>query len=527
MFSLQKKTIPIDLKNIEIFNLDSKVKAGLVIFSITCNIISGFSEYLGMAPFITDIVEVLYPSNARIIGQVFGVSLALFLEFLIVYLVGFLIYSIHARYLKIEVSNSIDKSFQKFKFWSAVVALIGLVGLSMTLSKKNVKYQIESTAIELPVSAADKYDDRQDRKEQAVKEQYNADKMALDKAYAENMSLIENEYNAKISAIQTTIETLERKSERSGLSYKTRILSNRKEIERMKEKQAKELKPIKARYDNDLRDLKSVRDSYISSYTSDITADKTAAVMREGKQLAALEKRNNWVAYVLTIISQFSVLGAVFSRAWICMSNATSGIKTKPLPLPESFSDNVLVELITLIVLFPSRHLQNLVRKGLERVPELRQLEEKGAILHLSSANDFKAEPSKFFSSNIAQNVPQNVAEMEQVERVKIAGFLASMQSKNVPSDIVPNVSRKAHRVTQNDNSDFTKKADISKAERNNDRNKEKHKAKQRKLIASYYKKYKKTHGKKPSYDTISENLNIARTSVGRYVRELKAQGKI
>ncbi len=67
----------------------------------------------------------------------------------------------------------------------------------------------------------------------------------------------------------------------------------------------------------------------------------------------------------------------------------------------------------------------------------------------------------------------------------------------------------------------------ISSANLDNDRNKEKHKKKQKKRIVKYYKSYLKKYKKKPSYQTISDALNIAVRSVGEYVRELKKAGEL
>ena len=67
----------------------------------------------------------------------------------------------------------------------------------------------------------------------------------------------------------------------------------------------------------------------------------------------------------------------------------------------------------------------------------------------------------------------------------------------------------------------------IKKANLNNNRNKEKHKEKQRKRIIKYYNKYIKKYGKKPTYSTISDALNIAERAVGDYMRFLKKNNRI
>jgi len=84
-----------------------------------------------------------------------------------------------------------------------------------------------------------------------------------------------------------------------------------------------------------------------------------------------------------------------------------------------------------------------------------------------------------------------------------------------------------AHNVPLFDTNDFSKDADISKANAANDRNKNKHIKRQKKRIKKFYLNYKKRYGKGPSYDIISEATNINKRSVGRFVRELKESGEL
>ena len=566
MLSLTKRTIPEKLRDIKIFNLDARIKTGLIIFAIACQFISGYTEYLGLAPFITDIMRTLNPNHAEVWGNALGVSLAVFMEFLVFYLIGFIIRAIKNEYWTLGLER-IDRIFNRFKFGSAIGVLLALIVVSMTLSKKNVKYQIAATPITINNNAADKHNNRQDEKEGAAREQYEADKLALDRSYEESKRIIQDSYFAQIEAVEREIETIERKQERTGKSYRTSILKERKNIASLRAGQANELKVLREQYDKDLRALKDTRNDFINSYTTTIQADKSNALAKEQKLSKAIEQRNKWVAWVLALIAQFSVLGAVISRTWICMSNATSGINEQPLPLPESFTDNVLVELVTLIILFPSRHLQNIVRKGLEKVPNLEPIGEKGAILHLKDkgieqekANKEKTkgpgggydptewetvlgetlgepEPNKYFSTNHGgQSAAQNIEIEGEVKRTVVSGFLPQIieqEKARLSGSNIGGENRLENGKTdfilpkKEENSPINRFADIPdirEIQKRSDRSKSKATERAKKRVKTYYVNYLNKHGRKPSYKIIGEALEMTEKTAGKYVRLLRTE---
>jgi len=139
---LYKNLISKDLDTLKILSLDSRLKNALVIFAFCCQIISGFTEWLGIAPFLIDLLKPFFSSTlSNSLGNLMAVSLALFLEFLVFYLVGFIIHAIRAKYWEMD-GDRIDKVFNQIKFGSAAVLLAVLIFVSMFLSKRNVKYQI-------------------------------------------------------------------------------------------------------------------------------------------------------------------------------------------------------------------------------------------------------------------------------------------------------------------------------------------------------------------------------------------------
>ena len=115
---LFKKLLSKDLDTYSLFSIDSKLVRPLTIFAFCCQLISGFTEWLGIAPFL---VELLKPflsfSTSVVIGNIIAVSLALFLEFLVFYLVGFVVHAIKQKYW--AEGEGIEKRFNQIKFWSA------------------------------------------------------------------------------------------------------------------------------------------------------------------------------------------------------------------------------------------------------------------------------------------------------------------------------------------------------------------------------------------------------------------------
>jgi len=509
MLGLTKKTVPEKLKSIEIFNLDAKMKKGLIIFALACQIISGFTEYLGIAPFISDVVRPINSDNADSIGNIIGLSLAIFLEFLVFYLIGFIVWAIKSKYWHLG-EDKVDLIYNRCKFGFAVIVLFALVFVSATLSKKNVKYQIEATPM-TSINVADKHDQRQDDKEQNAKDQYETDKIALDRSYNENKQIIESGYIAQIEAAESEIAVIERKQERTGKSYRTSIINEQKKISNLKAQQADELKESKKIYDTDLKALKTTRDTYIASSTATIITDKSKAVGQQDKINAAIEKRNVWAAWVLSLIAQFSVIGAVIARTWICMSNATSGIEEKHLPLPEAFSDNVLTELLTLAILYPSRLLHNFVRKGFQKVPELIQLKENHAVVELKTKNAVKETP------------------LQQANYRIIIDDAVHSEAANVGESVTDNAEEPISYIpTRNDleseAQEEVKPLDKLPITRIN-RKKDKFKERQKKKIIKYWNKHINLNGTPPTFKRMSEVLNISTKTISKYVRELKETG--
>ena len=405
---LYKKLISKNLDTLKIFSLDSRLKNALVIFAFCCQIISGFTEWLGLAPFLIDLLKPFLDSTlSNGLGNIMAVSLALFLEFLVFYLVGFIIHAIRANYWSMD-GDKIDQAFNQIKFWSASCLLAVLIFVSMFLSKRNVKYQIAATSIKIEQTNLDQYDTKQQEQTAAIESRYLSDKQDLDKSLKESKELIKNAYTAKINAIQGQINILVRKEQRTGNSYRTAKLSKQKQIDQLRSSQADELQQLRFKYDSDLQGLKNTRNANIAAIRATIRADRGKASTNNDKTAEATQIRNNWISQILQYIASLSVLGFVVARSWVEMSKATAGIKEQAIPLQESQGSNFVKEFILLCRLSIQRRLQNAIRNKLANVPDLVPIEGKGAVFAFDTSLPHqkpKRDLSKLFGAGSSGDV--------------------------------------------------------------------------------------------------------------------------
>jgi len=449
MLNLNHKSKPSTTNDLQIFNLDARIKSALVVFALLCQCISFSTEWLGMKPFLFDLLSIVTPTHAAIASNVAAFTISLFIEFLIFFLVAFIISSLKAKYWTLG-TNNIDKIFNRIKFGTSIVLLGGLLYISMTLSKKNVAYQLESLDISA-VSSTSKFDNRLDHKEELVRSEYKTDKADLDKSFKDTKQSINSSFDLQNKALTEDIKQIEGKESRTGKSYRTQKQKLQERINKQEQKRADQLRQLTNRYNDDLAGLKADRKSSLLTYNTNIRADKQTAEAKSAKLTAAITKRNNWLSYFLTMLATWSVVGAVIARAWICMSLSTSNVEEKTLVKPEYFSSGLFVELITLIILVPSRFLQNIVRARLEKVPNLIELKEQGAILKLKPIEEPKntttstqVTPKKNVAKELTKK-PISLNTDKQDTRVVVKGF--STKDANVVKD-VKTTQNKAHDLT-------------------------------------------------------------------------------
>ena len=385
---LFKKLLSKDLKTYSLFSIDSKLVRPLTIFAFCCQIISGFSEWLGIAPFLIDLLLPFFSvTSANTIGNVMAVSLALFLEFLVFYLVGFVIHAIKQKYW--QEGTGIDKVFNKIKFWSATGLLAILIFVSMFLSKRNVKYQIAATTIEVEQIDLDQFDTKKAAQIAAIENRYLADKNDLDNSLADSKQLVQNAYTAKISAIQEQINILVRKEQRTGNSYISKRTFHKKEIATLRTAQADELHQLRKKYDGELATLKHNRSNDIYAISDKLNVRQDKAEKANDKTAGATEIRNNWISWVLQIIASCAVLGFVVARSWVEMATATAGI-TEKVEFTNDINSNFFKELFLLVRLKVQRKLQNKIRKGLGNIEGLEELRLANTNLPYAIPNDSK-----------------------------------------------------------------------------------------------------------------------------------------
>lgn len=382
------------MNTLKISSLDSKLRHALVLFAFCCQLVSGFTEYLGIAPFLIDLLKpLLSHSLSSWVGNGMALSLALFLEFLIFYLVGFIIHAIRANYLSIKCGK-IDQLFNRIKFWSASVLLVLLIGISMFLSKRNVRYQIQATKMEVASIDLLAIDAVEKKKLSTIENRYSADKADLTQSYAESKAAIQNSYTAQRNVISEQLINLEAKEGRTGKSYRTKKDNYQKEIANLQRAETDELSVLLEQYNRDLGRLKAQRNIAISSIEKRYTASRNKAMASNQQSEQALSLRNEWISFVLQWLASLSVLGFVVARSWVCMSNATGGVRGKSMPLKAEIGTQFWKELLLLCRLKLQRKLQNSVRRALTTIPALIEIESSGTIVSLSPTESVEGRQS-------------------------------------------------------------------------------------------------------------------------------------
>lgn len=375
---LFKTVISKDLQQIKFFSLDRKLRTALVLFAFACQLISGFTEYMGFAPFFVDLLKPLFSHFlSNFVGHLLAIAIATFIEFLLYYLVGFIIVAIKEQYLAFQEGDKIDQLYNKIKFWSASTILLVLIVFSMFLSKRNVKFQVESTAFEVATTDLSQFDTLENQKTTLIESRFEKDKNALINSYQDNKTLKESEFTAKRDAVKKSIDILKRKEQREGKSYTTQRNVLEQKIINLQEQQAVALQVIQTKYDTDLAAIKTNRDTNLVSVTTLVSTDKNQAGSENQARKEANKRRTAWIGFVLQWLSSLSVLGFVVARSWVCMADATAGIQEKAIIEKDSLEKGVFGEFWMLIGLSIERRLQNAIRKRLAKIPDLIPLKEE------------------------------------------------------------------------------------------------------------------------------------------------------
>lgn len=507
------KSFP-QLEKTKIFNTDANLIIVFTRFGLLCQCISFFSEGYGVYGFLFEnLPELSYHAK---LGVSIGVSLvvALLIEILTYQLVTYCTKSFFTDYFQFKKSTLIEW----IKVLIPLVCLFALIYFSMIVSKKNIQFALSANVVE-DVYDLEHFDNRIDSKELEIKDQYAADRDDAENSYKERKSLTENSYQSKLDALNGELGLVERKEVRTGLSYTTRKQTVRNQINEQLQKQANELKSLKEKFDTDLGVLKSNRDAAVVAIQESLKRDKLKTEVRNDKVLKAKEARNEWLGYFLRQLAGLSVIGFCIARFWVVISCITTGIEEKNYFKPSFFQSGIIRDFALLSFTFITRKPHNWIRQKLATFSPLIEFEDRGAVLSVNSSSSkmIYTPPTVPDVEDIVLNYKENQKEGQDNTDghevfASVNGHKNGILSPNSPAKRIKNLINKVH---------------ISTAVLDNDRQKEKHKAKQRKRIKKYYHNYIKKHDKKPTYQDIADALNIALRSVGEYMRYMKKNGEL
>jgi len=528
--SIFQTTKPETKQQIKTYLADEKLKNAFKTAAFLSVAISFASEMLGVFPFLLDVSTTLFDSarTAKMVSFSLAVFLCFSLEYLVYHLITFLVEAVHAKYYKPISDNRTDKAFQLFKFVSATLLLIFFVAVSMTVSKQNVKFQLDTHTTETVNHSAELNANLAAEKRQVL-DDLSSDKTEATQTLDNTKNILSNKYSARLAQLEESLLQVERKQVRTGNSYYTRLAEIRKQTANVQEQKSIEMQAAQEKYDSSILAINNSRDKQYKKLEEDTTTLLAERTKEATNKAAAKKKRNAWLSSMLMYIAMFSSIIFVVARIWIVASECTSGLK-KEIKLPsENFNSSVLSELYFLMTRFPARKIQNLIRGGIEKIPDLRQIE----ATFLTSSNVQLAKNLHTDSDTITATVKHKKA--DQKKKKKRTRKTAGETDQNKPrtedrtetSTDTTNSGVSAHSVPIFGTEDFTESADIEKANRANDRNKNKHIKREKKRIKKFVLDYQKRYKKKPSYDLISEATSINKRSVGRFVREMKNDGDL
>ncbi len=542
---LNHSSKPKTLQESKIFNSDATLLSGFIALGFLCQLWSFLSEFIGLNQYLIDMAALYMPTFwASLTGNGIALLLSITIEIATFAAITYIVNCIYNGYLtfsknltKVQIAN-----WFKFLIGFGITAFIVLI--SITVSKRNIELQTKAAPPQAKIIDVAPLKEQLNKDLAVIENRYNSDKEILADSYNESKQNIISLYTYKIEQKESDIVNLERKEQRTGKKYITAKENYRKAIKSLREQQTSELITLKDKQDKNLLNLLAIRNNESTTIKETFTTDKEKITTSNDGVIVATQARNEWLSYFLKLYAGYSVLGFLFCRIWVVISFNTCGIQPRILVKPEFFESGILKDFFTLIYSFPARHLHNLIREGLATVPELVPISANGAVINIEVIEqqeeqqlqltgqeqneynnlfgDLFAEPQKLngvhpLSSNL--DAQKNIFAKVELPTISTESsediFSDNLGDKNIHKENISKIGRIGDRMP------------LSTANLDNDRNKEKHKRKQKKRIVKYYENYIKKHGKKPSYQTISDALNIAVRSVGNYARELKGEGKL
>lgn len=360
-----------------IFNQDAPLLVAMGLLALVFQIISGFTEFLGLK-------EVLVPPLGDFWGKFSAGLIAFSIEYAVLYLVVYIVNAIYDGYLTSEDYTAKVRTGNRIKFGLMSGLLVGLVWLSMFLSKNNTRLVLAANPKEAKVENTDRYDQKAREKIASIERRYQSDLQKLNGT--KSSSTIADRFAAEIAALSLDITNIERKEKRSGKSYRTKKTGIRKAIEQKRAEKAKELQSDDGSYNRKLEKLQSRRDEAIASVENRTNSRKEKVEKRNDKAIHDNIDLNAIISDFIVQYAQFSVLGFLVIATWVCISLNTAGIKPRVFIKPEMLEGSLVQEAWLLATTSVTRPARNWVRRKLKRIKPLETIEE-GAVVSVSETD--------------------------------------------------------------------------------------------------------------------------------------------
>lgn len=486
---LKSKIPTVNEQEKKIFIHDAPLLIVLGVLATLFQVVSGWTEYIGLKTALTD-------NWGETWGKMGAIIIATSIELGVMGLVTYIVNGIYDEYLSDKDFTKKQRRANTIKFGQMAVFLSLLVCVSMFLSKNNARMALQANPVKPNIEDITHFDKEQERRIGDVKSQYNTDKDDLSNWQRDSKQIIKQRYETKINTIDEELKIIERKEERTGKRYTTKKATLRKQIAAHRESEAEELGSIDKQHRSKLSELMTLRDKNIAVIKTDIARRKNPIIDRNNGIIANNKNYALTVANFLANYAQFSVLGFLICWSWICISLNTCGIRPRLFISKEYFESSLVKELWTLISTTISRPLRNGIRKRLNKIQPLERLEESEAVYNISEGAAILA-----------------TAQVSESEQRQIGFTYGQSSAKEISKEIPIKLTKIGHRI------------DITDLNKLNDRNKEKLKIKTTKRIIKYCKSYKKKNGKLPTQQAIADKLGLSRTTIGKYIRNIKANG--
>ena len=524
---LKNILLPKSEKQKENYQLDYAARKKLVFAAFLMQTISLASGGYGLTPFLQVLASELVPSEyAKYLGGSIGFGIAFAVEFLVYVLICYIVSVIPTTYL--EEEEKVNRVYAKFQFYSSVALLVGLVCFSMFISRKAVKLQIESTKFHS--FDYDKFSNKEAAIVGDIDKGFKSDLSSLEQKRTNRINSINASKEAKLKGIEAKLLSLNRKEQRSGQRYTTKRLSYNQDIANIREQAEQQIIDLNKKLDKEESKLRTGKESAINRTTHSIDEHKEIALSENKTIQRAKAEQKRFVSVLLMMIAMFSCLVAVLCHFWVKMSEVRSGLEVQQLPVAEDFSSKWWYELYLLITLTPARLIQNLVRKGLKKIPDLVELEETGAIIPIDAKYAPKSVRKNFSQMPgiaLSQNTDNQVDTKNKTEK---SDLLGELMPKTEQLNLIPNTS---NLRTQNGNHSATIQMPVKRRKNGTiganmpKSDKSAYVKKQKESVKAAYIELLSVGDKKPRIKQVAAATGMSQKTASKYLKVLRKEAAI